>query len=146
MSCCSFITSDVERSITNEDRSLQRRRGPARHGGLDFAPDKEAWVASYSVGKHFEARLAHVHGNLFALLNLALGFVLVRLATASDRARTAAAGLGLAGLLMPAGILGEVYLGLSPIFVLLGAVSMTASVVLTGVLALKHWGDARSAT
>jgi hypothetical protein len=23
---------------------------------------------------------------------------------------------------------------------------MTASVVLTGVLALKHWGDARSAT
>ena len=67
-------------------------------------------------------------------------------AAASDRARTAAAGLGLAGLLMPAGILGEVYLGLSPIFVLLGAVSMTASVVLTGVLALKHWGDARSAT
>lgn len=112
----------------------------------DFAPDKEAWVASYSIGKHFEARLAHVHGNLFALLNLALGFVLVRLAAASDRARTAAAGLGLAGLLMPVGILGEVYLGLSPIFVLLGAVSMTASVVLTGVLALKHWGDARSAT
>jgi len=30
--------------------------------------------------------------------------------------------------------------------VLLGAVSMTASVVLTGVLALKPWGDARSAT
>ena len=58
----------------------------------DFAPDKEAWVASYSVGKHFEARLAHVHGNLFALLNLALGFVLGRLAAASDRARTAAAG------------------------------------------------------
>jgi hypothetical protein len=47
---------------------------------------------------------------------------------------------------MPAGILGEVYLGLSPIFVLLGAVSMTAAVVLSGVLALRHWGDARSAT
>ena len=112
----------------------------------DFAPDKEAWVASYSVGEHFEARLAHVHGNLFALLNLALGFVLVRLASASDRARNAAAGLGLAGLLMPTGILGEVYLGLSPIFVLLGAVAMTASVVLTGVLALKHWGDGTAAT
>ncbi|MBL7983003.1 MAG: hypothetical protein JNL52_14485, partial [Flavobacteriales bacterium] len=26
----------------------------------DFAPDKQAWVDSYSVGKHFEARLAHV--------------------------------------------------------------------------------------
>lgn len=112
----------------------------------DFAPDKEAWVASYAVGKHFEARLAHVHGNLFALLNLTLGFVLVRLGTASDKARRAAAGLGLAGLLMPAGILGEVYLGLSPIFVLLGAVAMTASVVLTGVLSLKHWGDGRVAT
>ena len=111
----------------------------------DFAPDKEAWVASYSVGKHFEARLAHVHGNLFALLNLALGFVLVRLASASDRARTVAAGLGLAGLLMPVGILGEVYLGLSPIFALRGAVSMTASVVLTGVRARKHWGDASGA-
>lgn len=108
----------------------------------DFAPDKEAWVASYSVGKHFEARLAHVHGNLFALLNLALAFVLARLTSASDRGRTAVAVLGLAGLLMPAGILGEVYLGLSPIFVLLGAVAMTASVFLAGVLSLRHWREA----
>ena len=111
-----------------------------------YAEVYEAWVASYSVGRHFEARLAHVHGNLFALLNVALGFVLVRLASASDQARNTAAGLGLAGLLMPAGILGEVYLGLSPVFVLLGAVAMTTSVVLTGVLALKHWGDGRAAT
>ena len=94
----------------------------------DFAPDKDAWVASYSVGKHFESRLAHVHGALFSLLNLALGFVLARLGSATDRARRVAAGLGLAGLLMPVGILGEVYLGLSPIFVLLGALSMTAAV------------------
>jgi hypothetical protein len=72
--------------------------------------------------------------------------VLVRLASASDGARNAAAALGLAGLLMPAGILGEVYLGISPIFVLLGAVAMTSSVVLTGVLALKHWGDGRAST
>lgn len=105
----------------------------------DFAPDKEAWVASYSVGKHFESRLAHVHGALFSLLNLALGFVLVRLDQAGDRSRTWAGVLGLMGLLMPAGILGEVYLGLSPIFVLLGAMAMTASVALTGVLSLKHW-------
>jgi hypothetical protein len=45
---------------------------------------------------------------------------------------------------MPVGILGEVYLGLSPIFVLLGALSMTASVTLSGVLALRHWSDGRT--
>lgn len=48
-------------------------------------------------------------------------------------------------LLMPVGILDEVYLGLSPVFVLLGAVAMTASVVLTSVLALKNW-DGRAST
>ncbi|MCA9551904.1 MAG: hypothetical protein KC933_17835 [Myxococcales bacterium] len=111
----------------------------------DFAPDHEAWAASYANGKHFEARLAHVHGALFSLLNLALGFVLARLESAGAGARSAAAALGLAGLLMPAGILGEVYLGLSPIFVLLGAVSMTASVTLSGVLALQHWSSGRAA-
>ncbi len=42
----------------------------------------------------------------------------------------------------PVGILGELYLGLSPVFVLLGAVAMTASVVMGGVLALRHWSDA----
>jgi hypothetical protein len=107
----------------------------------DFAPDKDAWIASYGAGKHFEARLAHVHGNLFAFLNVALGFLLAKLATAPDRSRSAAAILGLAGLLMPAGILGEVYLGLSPVPVLVGAVAMTASVIVSGVLALRYWGD-----
>ncbi|MBK9071036.1 MAG: hypothetical protein IPL79_08555 [Myxococcales bacterium] len=110
----------------------------------DFAPDKVAWAAGYGEGRHFEARLAHVHGNLFALLNLALGFVLVRLGSASDKARQTAAALGLAGLLMPIGILAELYLGMSPILVLLGAVAMTSSVVLAGVLALKHWREERS--
>lgn len=111
----------------------------------DFAPGHDAWAASYATGRHFEARLAHVHGALFSLLNLTLGFVLARLGSASDVARRGAAGLGLAGLMMPAGILAEVYLGLSPVFVLLGAVAMTASVVLVGVLALRHWTDRRSA-
>jgi hypothetical protein len=106
----------------------------------DFAPDKAAWVNSYSVGKHFEVRLAHVHGNLFAMLNIVLGFILVRLTSASDRARNSVAALGLTGLLMPIGILGEVYLGLSPVFVLVGAAAMIASVVLSGVVALRHWG------
>lgn len=112
----------------------------------DFGPDREAWVASDSVGRHFEARLAHVHGAPFSLLDLALGFVLARLVTAPERARSAAAALALAGLLMPLGILGEVYLGLSPNFVLLGAAAMTASVVLSGVLALRHWSDAQGAS
>jgi hypothetical protein len=39
----------------------------------DFAPDKAQWVADYAVGKHFESRLAHVHGNLFAFLNIVSG-------------------------------------------------------------------------
>lgn len=108
----------------------------------DFAPGKEEWIASYGYGKHFEARLAHVHGNLFALLNVALGFVLAKLGAASDRARATAAALGIAGLLMPLGILGEVYLGLPPLLVLIGAVAMTAAVALTGVLALRHWAPA----
>ena len=42
----------------------------------DFAPDKLAWVNSYSTGKHFETRLAHVHGNLFAFLNVVMGYLL----------------------------------------------------------------------
>lgn len=108
----------------------------------DFAPDHEAWAASYAAGKHFEARLAHVHGALFALLNLALGFVLAKLDAAPGGLRAAAAGLGLGGLLMPAGILAEVYLGAPPVFVLLGAVSMTAGVALSGTLALRHWARA----
>ena len=111
----------------------------------DFAPDKEAWVASYSVGRHFEARLAHVHGNLFALLNVALGFVLLRLGTASESARNAVAWLGIGGVMMPLGILAEIYLGLSPIFVLVGALSMTSAVFLSGILTLQHWGEAKVA-
>ena len=54
----------------------------------DFAPGKEEWIAQYSVGKHFESRLAHVHGNLFAFLNVMLGFVIPRL-TAGENARRA---------------------------------------------------------
>ena len=106
----------------------------------DFHPDKEAWIASYGIGKHFETRLAHVHGNLFALLNVGLAFVLAKLGSAPERMRVAAAWLGLFGLLMPTGILAEVYFGAPPVLVLVGAISMTASVVLSGVMSLKYWG------
>ena len=44
----------------------------------DFAPGKAEWVNSYSTGKHFESRLAHVHGNLFAFLNILIGYLLLR--------------------------------------------------------------------
>ncbi len=96
----------------------------------DFAPGKEAWIASYSTGKHFEARLAHVHGNLFSLLNVVFGFLLVKLHLKENLAKWAS-WLALAGLLMPLGILGEVYFGLPFYFVLIGGLSMfIATIVL----------------
>ena len=45
----------------------------------DFAPDKAQWIADYAVGKHFESRLTHVHGNLFAFINIVVGYLLLRL-------------------------------------------------------------------
>lgn len=97
----------------------------------DFAPDKEAWVNSYSIGKHFESRLAHVHGNLFAFLNILIGYLLMRFESKLPNARIIS-WLALAGLLMPLGILSEVYLGLPPALVLIGAIAMTASVLWLG--------------
>ena len=102
----------------------------------DFAPDKQAWVDSYSSGKHFEARLAHVHGNLFAVLNVIIGYFLLYFQ--ARLARTAAISwLALTGLLMPVGILAEVYFGAPPVLVLVGAIAMTSSVIWLGVLFFK---------
>ncbi|MBP6392509.1 MAG: hypothetical protein KA175_10510 [Flavobacteriales bacterium] len=105
----------------------------------DFAPDKQAWVDSYSSGKHFEARLAHVHGNLFAFLNVVVGYLLLHF---RERLRHVAAisWLAITGHLMPMGILAEVYLGAPPVFVLIGAIAMTTSVFWLGAsfLTLKN--------
>lgn len=98
----------------------------------DFAPGKEAWIESYNTGAHFEARLAHVHGNLFSLLNIVFGFLLVKLPIRESLAR-GVSGLALAGLLMPLGILGEVYLGLPYYLVLVGGLSILAATILLGV-------------
>ncbi len=98
----------------------------------DFAPGKEAWIADYGVGKHFEARLAHVHGNLFAFLNIVIGYLLWRLPVPVATGRWVS-GLALAGLLMPLGIVAELVLGAPPIFVLVGAVAMVVAVALLGV-------------
>ncbi len=102
----------------------------------DFAPDKEAWVNTYSVGKHFEARLAHVHGNLFAFLNILIGYLLIQF---SDRIKHVKiiSWLSLIGILMPVGILAEVYLGVPPALVLIGAIAMTSAVVWLGISFMK---------
>ena len=98
----------------------------------DFAPGKEEWANSYSIGKHFETRLAHVHGNLFAFLNILIGYLLIHFNDKLQNVKTIS-WLALAGLLMPIGILTEVYLGLPPALVLIGAIAMTTSVIWVGV-------------
>jgi hypothetical protein len=102
----------------------------------DFAPDKEAWVNTYSVGKHFETRLAHVHGNLFAFLNILIGYLLIQF---NDRIKHVKiiSWLSLIGILMPVGILAEVYLGVPPALVLIGAIAMTSAVVWLGISFMK---------
>ena len=102
----------------------------------DFAPGKEEWANSYSIGKHFETRLAHVHGNLFAFLNILIGYLLLHFRGKLQNVKTIS-WLALTGLLMPIGILSEVYFGLPPALVLIGAMAMTASVIWLGVAFFK---------
>lgn len=97
----------------------------------DFAPEKAAWINSYSTGKHFESRLAHVHGNLFAFLNILIGYLLIHFKDKLKNVKIIS-WLALTGLLMPIGILTEVYFGLPPALVLIGAIAMTASVIWLG--------------
>lgn len=102
----------------------------------DFAPGKEAWIADYSVGKHFESRLAHVHGNLFAFINIVVGYLLLRLPVSAFAAK-GISWLTLAGMLMPLGILSEVLLGVPPLLVIVGGASMVASMVWFGVAVIR---------
>ncbi len=102
----------------------------------DFAPGKEAWIESYIKDAHFESRLAHVHGNLFALLNIVIGYLLLQFKDRLGNTKTIS-WLALTGILMPLGILAEVYLGAPPVFVLIGAIAMVAAVVLLGISFLK---------
>ncbi len=101
----------------------------------DFAPGHAEWAANYGVGTHFESRLAHVHGALFSLLNLVMGVVISHLHT-SERSRAGIAGLTLAGLLMPLGIIAELLLGAPPYLVLVGAMAILAAFTWAGVAAL----------
>jgi len=102
----------------------------------DFAPGKEAWIAQYSMGKHFESRLAHVHGNLFAFINIVVGYLLLRLPLGATAAR-GISWLTLAGMLMPLGIVAELLFGVPPALVIVGGVSMVAAMLWFGVAALR---------
>ncbi len=102
----------------------------------DFAPDKEAWIAAYNVSPHFEARLAHVHGNLFAFLNITFGYLLLRLPVGGRLAKWIS-GLALTGMLMPIGILTEVYLGFPPYLVLIGATAIVIAAAWLGLAVMR---------
>ncbi len=102
----------------------------------DFAPGKEEWINTYSIGKHFETRLAHVHGNLFACLNIVIGYLLLHFQKELKNVK-AISWLALIGLLMLIGILSEVYFGLPPALVLIGAISITTSVIWLGISFFK---------
>jgi hypothetical protein len=101
----------------------------------DFAPGKEAWIADYAVGKHFESRLAHVHGNLFAFINIVVGTLLLHLPIGPVAAK-GISWLTLAGMLMPIGIFSEVVFGLPPLLVIVGGVCMVAAMAWFGVAAI----------
>jgi len=94
----------------------------------DFHPDKDAWIAANAMGAHFESRLVHVHGNLFSVLNIVFGYLLMTLPIAPGYAKWVSR-LALAGLLMPIGIMGELYLGLPFYLVLVGAVSIILATI-----------------
>ena len=102
----------------------------------DFAPAKEEWVSSYSIGKHFESRLAHVHGNLFTFFNILIGYLLLHFRDNIQHVKTIS-WLAVTGLLMPIGILTEIYFGLPPALVVIGAIAMTISVIWLGFSFLK---------
>ncbi|MGE0467731.1 MAG: hypothetical protein AB7P44_14985 [Steroidobacteraceae bacterium] len=111
----------------------------------DFAPGKEAWIADYAVGKHFESRLAHVHGNLFAFINVVVGYLLLRLPVRALAAR-AISWLALAGMLMPIGILSEVIFGIPPLLVIIGGVAMVAAMAWLGIMVLQLQSPIREST
>lgn len=98
----------------------------------DFAPDKAQWIADYGIGKHFEARLAHVHGNLFALVNVLIGYLVWTLPISARSAKWVS-WLAFGGMLMPLGILAELLFGAPPYFVLAGAVMIVVAMAWLGL-------------
>jgi len=102
----------------------------------DFSAGKDAWVAASHTGDHFEARLAHVHGNLFSVLNILYGYLLLKLTVPTTYAKWVSK-FALAGLLMPIGIFAELYLGLPFYLVLVGALSIVTATILLAIGIVK---------
>lgn len=101
----------------------------------DIAPHKEQWIAQYASGTHFEIRIAHAHGALFGLINVAAGLALLGLPIPSHRARWISR-LALAGLLMPIGVLLHALFAVPPLLVFLGGAAMIAATLWLGGEAL----------
>jgi len=103
----------------------------------DFAPGKEEWINTAHKGAHFEARLAHVHGNLFAFLNIILGYLLLKL-DLNENAKKWISRLLLIAILMPLGIVAELVLGAPPVFVLIGAIAGVIAVAWFGIALIRQ--------
>ena len=54
----------------------------------DLSPNREAWIASSLDGPHALARLAHVHGTLFPVLNIIFGYLLLKLPNIASNLNT----------------------------------------------------------
>lgn len=102
----------------------------------DLAPQKEQWIAQYASGTHFEIRVAHAHGALFGLIDVAVGLALLGLPIPSSRARWIS-WLALAGLLMPIGVLLHALFAVPPLLVLLGGAAMIVATLWLGREALR---------
>ncbi len=106
----------------------------------DFALGKEEWIANYGSGTHFESRLANPHGNLFALINIVVGVVLIRLPI-PPRTASVISWITIAGMLMLIGIFAEVAIGAPPVFVLIGGALMVLAMFWMAWAAASAPGD-----
>ena len=81
-----------------------------------------------------------MHGNLFALLNLLVGYLLWQLPIAK-KAASRISWLALAGMLMPIGILTEVLFGVPPLLVIVGGISIVFSMIYLGFAIMNMTND-----
>lgn len=103
---------------------------------MHLSPASEQWAAEYAVGDHLETRIAHAHGNLFALLNIVFGYLLLKLPFPAATQKWVS-WLALAGLLMPIGIFLKVALGLPPVLVVAGALAILVATFWLGIATVK---------
>lgn len=102
----------------------------------DLAASKEAWIAQYAEGTHFEIRMAHAHGGLFGIINIAIGLVLLKLPIPGRQA-SVISWLALVGLLMPIGIFLHALAGLPPVLVLIGGLALIVATLWTSWAAFR---------